>query len=555
MPSVVRNKSKYILLWTLVIMLGCIPYSPSIAGELNEQSAEANTAENSKENNKVGLQEKEKSKTFSGGNGTAKKPFLISSKKDLLDLAGELTKTANPYKNYHYKLTKDIDLGSTEWVSMCYTYDKFSGVFDGDGHRITIKNIAADGRSIGFFRAIDTTGVVKNLIIKSSITQKLSSKDGLSFGLIAGVSDGIIKNCTVEGTISLTVSAPQDIAIGAVVGRISSSISDIQNKATLNVSKSGVGFLLCGGIIGSGRDSATMSPSNMTNNGHVVVKSTGAPLSVGGIIGEFIGGKKLYNVLNNGNVSVSTSKIGDKRAVVGGIVGSIRESAIDRAINRKKIYSEFTGKPGDEELLAGGIAGSSHKVKYTNVGNEGNVECYSGRVGIAAGIIGASNAYDSINNAYNSGAIFAHTDYTNNSKNKDYYEIYSHGLIGGNPAEVKNFYNKGKITNKQANKATENGEAFANIRPSESTKSFNYCYWSSNVNPFPPLQKAADTTSAFNTDSGKLSKSITIGSKSYSNLTDALNAWIDNQKDKKSYVKWSGKGTPGFTEAFGYTSP
>lgn len=128
-------------------------------------------------------------------------------------------------------------------------------------------------------------------------------------------------------------------------------------------------------------------------------------------------------------------------------------------------------------------------------------------------------------------------------------------MIGGNQAEVRNCYNSGKTTQKRGKEETQYGEAFANIRPGENTKSFNYCYWSSDINPFPPLQKGTDTTASFNKASGKLSKNIAIGSKKCSSITDALNAWIDNQRDKKIYVKWKGNGIPGFTEVFGYTAP
>lgn len=54
--------------------------------------------------------------SFGGGKGTAKEPYLISSKKDLLELADELSRQDNSYRNCHYKLTKDINLGSTEWT-------------------------------------------------------------------------------------------------------------------------------------------------------------------------------------------------------------------------------------------------------------------------------------------------------------------------------------------------------------------------------------------------------------------------------------------------------
>lgn len=555
MLRTIRKISKKISVVFLTIMLVLNSSSFSYASEQSNKPADTGTeiAERMNESEEAPGSEAEKQISFSGGKGTAKEPYLISSKKDLLALAGELSKQYTHYIAFHYKLTKDISLGSTEWVPMCQEFAGFCGVFDGNGHKITIKKMAS-GSYMGFFSKIDPEGIVKNLTIVSSINKKLSIKKELYFGLIAGFSGGTITNCSTEGTVTLTISNTQNIAIGGIVGRTDNIVRNVQNDAAFNISKTGNGFISCGGIVGSSTGAQTQL-EKLTNNGNFSVKSE-ATARVGGIIAEFFDGKKLSGAVNNGDLSLYISKGDSKKIIsIGGIVSEASNIVIDRAINQKKIYLELTSKPDEEEIVAGGIAGVSRNSKFTNVANEGSIECISGRVGIAAGIVAGSDKSTSISNAYNSGAIYAHTEYNNDSKNKKYYDLYAHGLIGGNPADVKNFYNNGKITMKYGNKAVVNGEALANIRRGESTKSFTYCYWSSDIEPFPPLQKATDTSSAFNATSGKLAKSITIGSKKYSNITDALNAWIDNQKDKKNYVKWSGKGGPKFTEKFGYTAP
>lgn len=547
MLSTFRRKCRQVQLGLIMLILVCGSNLVAHASELPDKQDNAKAAE-SPDNNEVNEPQEKIEPGFSGGQGTAKKPYLIASKKDLLDLAEELSKEYGKYRESHYKLTKDINLGSTEWIPMCHDMAPFLGVFDGNGHRITIKKIAGRNNA-GLFSSIDTKGIVKNLIVKSSINGKITTKGGLNFGLIAGRSGGTIINCTTEGTIKLTVNAAQDINIGGVVGRLEGKVHDIENNASITVNKTGAPFLLCGGIAGMGQKNTTLM--NISNNGNITVTTEGQSI-VGGIVGQFLNGDKIYNVLNNGDVFVSVKITGRSSASAGGITGLIFDSSIDRAINKKKIYIENTGKPDDEEVYAGGIAGSSRNTKYTNVGNEGSIECDSGRVGIAAGIKVGGDTNDSIINAYNTGSIYAHTKYTNDSKKKLYYDVYAQGLVGGSLTEAKNFYNSGTITKKQGNKKAENGEAFANIRPGENTKTFNYCYWSSDIDPFPPLQKGTNTTSSFNKSSGKLAKSFSIGNKSRSNITDALNAWINAQKNKKDYVTWSGKGTPKFTETFGY---
>lgn len=548
MHKALINSYRKLFFVAIILVITVSNITCSYASDISEEPG----AEAGNEPNEELEAEEKELKSFSGGEGTKKKPFLISSKKDLLEFSEVLSEKDSRYREYHYKLTKDINLGSTKWSPMGHEFESFSGVFDGDGHKITIKRITKgnnQGNNIGLFSILDRSGTIKNLTVKSAINLKISSKENLSFGLIAGRSEGIIKNCTTEGTIKLTVSAKQDICIGAVVGLASGDIHNIENNASITVNKTGTFNIFCGGIVGAMRGFEA-SLSYITNNGTIAVTTEGKA-SVGGILGDYNQGKKLYSALNNGNISLYVSKLIIKdRAIIGGIAGTTVEGTIDRAVNKKKIYIEYTSKPDDDEIIAGGIIGESRDCRLINVGNEGRVECKSGRAGIAAGIIGMADTKDSIYNAYNSGTIYTSTIYTR-TKGNDNCDVYSHGLIGG-IAEVKNFYNSGKVTQKAGSRKEVNGEGFANIRPGENTKSFNYSYWDKATEPFPPTNYGTSTTSSFNEISGKLTKSISIGSRKFSDVTSALNAWINTQKDKKSYVKWTGKGTPKFAESFGY---
>lgn len=77
---------------------------------------------------------------FSGGSGTETDPYLISTAKDLWELADKINteETLKEYTGAFYRLTNDIDLGGKKkWTPIgnysVNTYLWFEGTFDGGG--------------------------------------------------------------------------------------------------------------------------------------------------------------------------------------------------------------------------------------------------------------------------------------------------------------------------------------------------------------------------------------------------------------------------------------
>ena len=101
---------------------------------------------------------------FSGGNGTAGDPWLITNVSELQDM--NLYLDAH---DAHYALNQSIDASATagwvgDFVPIGNISDPFTGTFNGNGHTITGLLInRLDISNVGLFGAIGASGTVSNV--------------------------------------------------------------------------------------------------------------------------------------------------------------------------------------------------------------------------------------------------------------------------------------------------------------------------------------------------------------------------------------------------------
>ena len=208
--------------------------------------------------------------TFSGGSGTDASPYKISTAADLKALA-EAVNSGAECKGIYFQLTKDIDLsGYSPWTPIGSFDNQFTGIFDGNGCKITGLTINdANKNNQGLFGYVGG-GTVKKLGVVGTVTGKnyVGGIVGVNFGgtiedcynactvtgnkYVGGVVGhnfhGTVKNCYNVGTIS------GGEYVGGVVGDTQNE-SDIQscyNTGTVNHTASS-NF---GGVVGNDEDSS-----------------------------------------------------------------------------------------------------------------------------------------------------------------------------------------------------------------------------------------------------------------------------------------------------------
>lgn len=117
----------------------------------------------------------------------------IGSEEELLQFAKDCTLDTWSH-GVEVSLTADLDMSEEDFEAI----PTFGGIFEGNGHTIRGLLINKIGSAKGFFRYIQTEGVVRNLNLEGVV---LSNGSGEQIGGLAGINYGRIEGCSFSGTI------------------------------------------------------------------------------------------------------------------------------------------------------------------------------------------------------------------------------------------------------------------------------------------------------------------------------------------------------------------
>lgn len=246
---------------------------------------------------------------FGGGTGIPDDPYLIYTAEQLNDIGAD---TEN--LNKHFKLMKDIDLGSytgTDFNIIGTSFgNNFSGVFDGNGRRIhNFTYTSGDRDYIGVFGCVrGENALIKNLGL---IEAHIDAGTGDNVGSLIGQLDrgAAVRGCYARGG---SVSGNNDV--GGLVGHVSEGTITYCYSSVSVSGRSDVG-----GLVGWNWDFdirfGVKSPNMISN-----CSSTGnvsARINAGGLVG-FNWDGKIISCYSTGNVSGNNEDNGWR---LGGLVG------------------------------------------------------------------------------------------------------------------------------------------------------------------------------------------------------------------------------------------
>ena len=234
--------------------------------------------------------------------GTINNPIVISTPDELANIfcGGLASQTIYPDPLY-YELGNDIDLSGYDWEPLGSESEQFSGILDGNGHKITNLEVKYK-KYCGLFATLGSDSIIKNLIIEDAHITGRSSTTEFA-GILAGTSSGSISNCVISGVVD-----GGGMYFGGIVGK--------QNMGLIS-SCSFTGEVLLDSIMPDTYNSAA-----------------------GGITGESRSYTK-DEVIRNCQASGTITGIG----VTGGITGSLSNGIISSSSYSGTVKAEFSTYP------------------------------------------------------------------------------------------------------------------------------------------------------------------------------------------------------------------
>jgi hypothetical protein len=320
---------------------------------------------------------------YTGGAGTVLSPYQIADSDDLLQLAD----TPADYSKY-FILTADIDLHGQVFNTAIIAKDTnsgaegfqgtaFTGVFDGDGHRIL--NFTISGGSnyyLGLFGQIGLS-VVKDLGLENCAV--IYSTDSKFVGGLAGVNyEASISHCYMAGDVG---GDADTIYIGGLIGLNFKGVVDSCDASGSAGGNLNVGYT--GGLVGFN------SGYGVITNCHTTGIVSG-DFEVGGLCGE-----------NAGIISqcyAAGDVIGPNNSFyLGGLCGSNYGTI-------QSCYATGAVSGGDDSLTLGGLCGE-------NLSVETIIDCYAtgsvtgGDYSSKLGGLCGENFNGVISNCYSTGVV------------------------------------------------------------------------------------------------------------------------------------------------------
>jgi hypothetical protein len=230
-----------------------------------------------------------------------------------------------------YTLTADITL--SDWVPLCAdAAHAFSGVFDGNGHTITVQSFNAAAVSanayvgiFGYVKGLSSTSkaAIKNLRIVSAVNADSTRNGGQAAGLAAGyAARADLADITLEGNFRFN-GIIGVVYLGGVAGWI--EYGTVIKDCTSSLS-----------VHGGGGYDVPLDPNIVVYN------------SVGGFVGLFKHSSEIRDCHTTGNVSGGAARPSDALVASRGAAGN------------GSMEGATTNDPNHAQAFVGGIAGGSY---------------------------------------------------------------------------------------------------------------------------------------------------------------------------------------------------
>ena len=289
------------------------------------------------------------------GEGTESNPYLIYNLKDFNYIRYD--------RNASYKLMDDINLevdeNGTKFLAIGEAKESFSGIIDGNNHKIYGGVIDTLDESVGLF------GSLQNATIKNLTLENITYPDGKYAGMIAGIG---YENVKIDNVHIINNQEFSGVYVGSVFGYISqigdgeTTLNNIEVKTNLKAhesTKEVVGGEV-GGLVGHIYNNGinNINISNIMIDETTTINVSEVPYynpayssyidkNIGGLIGKMINeadsNVNVSNITMNGKIAgiLSTTNSTHSHSYnhnIGGLIGyNVTDSSMNLNINNSNI--------------------------------------------------------------------------------------------------------------------------------------------------------------------------------------------------------------------------
>lgn len=259
---------------------------------------------------------------FSGGDGSEKNPYLISSDLDLVELSDLVEKSRNTFSGKFFRMTNDISLINIKnYRPIGNNFDRtpesegylrpFSGTFDGGNHTVSDLNMSRSFNSFCGLFGIVNGATIKNITVSKS---KIYAQYGVAAVVGVALGSTVIDNC--HTTASVEISNERFYAAGICGGFLQDGeglITDCTNLATVR-GKWG----MSAGILAS-NDQPGLRIQRCGNQGAITDENS----YVGGIVASTSKAISITDCYNTGEIYMLNGQ-GASNTRGAGILGSVQ---------------------------------------------------------------------------------------------------------------------------------------------------------------------------------------------------------------------------------------
>ena len=393
--------------------------------------------------------------------------MIISTPEEFAAFGEYMTSSLWNYPNKTVRLAADMDMSAHKWITPVNEQfgSYFSGVFDGDGHKISGLTVvpAEEGEGYDYKRVVaGLFGTVRNAEIRDltldetcrvevSGTYYFSFGDlDLEIGAIAAVGDeSRFIRCVNRADVVVT-SVIWGSETHETICSVSGIVAHADDMKLIGCSNDGhmtvdvhsdVVDIRVSGLVGRcgpvyGKENRIVS---CTNRGNIFVSgNTSGSVSVGGISSNYS-----FRVDSCENHSVVKVNAHEGSAYVGGV--SSASVGITYSFNKDSVICESDGF----EVQVGGVCSysfynsSQTDLLYT-CGNEGEIEVKSNGSMLSVGGVMGQNTDCPVVDCWNRGGLKIESSAPRSSSR--WNAIYAGGLVGYCEEPVYNSYNRGNIS-------------------------------------------------------------------------------------------------------------